>query len=324
MNLDVGIGVKGLVRTQVIRHGKCRFDSGFQTNMILDKFFNRVSATSATRYGCQVGTGTAVPVGADTSIKGTSLGMSSGAPVRTYTKTGLGGGNWKKAETCKFTFAVGQIIGIASELVFRNSSTVTSEAIVRALIKDVNGNATSITLTNEDQLVVTHTMEFTLNAYTSAPFAVSFGGTDYQVKMKFTPEVALSAQLSDSDWCAILFGINSYPYIDMENCFATVRLMAGDYTNETSTGNAVAQTYYSQPANMKAERVSQTWATGVLTTVLRVTVFTPALLGTGAVIEMGNYLGSSVYPVQFFFTPNLVKANNMQLKFNFTIRMSRA
>ena len=201
------IGCCGRQRIQVKRKGKVTFDSGFQNNLVLDNFFNKLTSptVSFVRAGTyakvMVGAGTTPPVNTDTEIEslifqrdfngiGEALEPEYNAVDDTY--------------DCvyhrEFAFTEGEVVGNVSELgtVFGASYSDDDTLDTRALVKDSSGNPTTLVVTAEDQLIFTH--EFVMKypgQITTGTFDI--GGTTHTWKYALVNKTSYYTKAKVSD-----------------------------------------------------------------------------------------------------------------------------
>lgn len=151
-------------------------------NLLLDNFFQRlISVENPISNSClRVGTGSN-PVAVNQTALANQISISGNWPVSTLTGTPaiLEGGLLKASVSGTFTFTLGQVVGNISELGidFSNLSS-TSQTIIhsRALVVDGSGNPTTITVTAQEQLVITYTLKMETSAsdvITNYPLNVS-------------------------------------------------------------------------------------------------------------------------------------------------------
>lgn len=137
----------------VLRDGKNKvsFDSGFQNNLLLDRFFTKPNFSTY----CAVGTSSKPPEVTDVDVgailggrtaRSSTQGESSiaGDAVNGYTVIG---------SSNVYQFPLGSIVGNISEFVISDGASA-GTAIVRNLIKDTDGNPITITVTEDDQLEI--------------------------------------------------------------------------------------------------------------------------------------------------------------------------
>lgn len=119
-----------------------------------------------------IGTGGTTPVFADTSLQ-SFIATKTGANWSANTSV-LTGDDYVKESKNTFTFAIGAVVGNISELGISTTSNETSDIQTRALFKDGAGDPTTITVTSQDQLVVTYFVKKTISM---VPFVSSISAT---------------------------------------------------------------------------------------------------------------------------------------------------
>jgi len=163
MNIEQVVGVAGYQNIQLLRDGKVVFETGFQKNMILDTWFDRVLTNGNSQTlelgasFCAVGTGTTAVNPTQTSLV-SFLAIKAGNNGFDYGYDGLVDGvptGWAER---RFDFAQGAVVGNIAEVgtgmqFSPNSST---PLLTRALILDTNNNPTTISVTADDQLRIIH------------------------------------------------------------------------------------------------------------------------------------------------------------------------
>ncbi|WP_351122548.1 hypothetical protein [Shewanella sp. T24-MNA-CIBAN-0130] len=150
-----------------------------QGNMLLDTWLTMMNTAGTVRYqnmGCLVGTGTAVVLVTDT-VMGNATNIKH-QPSSKNDKAGYLDGNNIIYELINvFEFPLGAVVGNISEVGLTNmgsSSDLNQEIIARSLIKDVNGNPTTISVGTDDLLVITHTTKITVPFNTDVVSNVEF------------------------------------------------------------------------------------------------------------------------------------------------------
>ena len=174
--INIEAKAKGKCRVQVIDTltGKMRVDTGDFDNTLLNSFFTQIGGNNSAQMNqCYAATDSAVNV-TDTTLN--SLGYIT-APAVTSLPVVVNGNKTTSSKTSVFTFAAGAIVGNLSCIGISYNTSLTGLA-VKTLIKDVNGNPTTITVTATDQLVITHTLSITVEQY-PAPFNLTIDGVSY-------------------------------------------------------------------------------------------------------------------------------------------------
>lgn len=178
----------GMQRVQVVRKGVEIIDTGFQKNMLLNGFFNKLTspttgfnATDAYNR-TDVGSGSTPPTATDTqlesrinkklwssvpvSVSGGSVNLVDNTLDYTYTRT--------------FAYTEGEVVGNISEIgtTFNANAQSPDQLDTRALVRDDQGAPTTITVTSDDQLIVTHKLitKYPLDGITGS---FDIGGTTH-------------------------------------------------------------------------------------------------------------------------------------------------
>lgn len=161
--------IKGSFSVKVLRKGKV-IKSLPRTNNLI----TRGGMDSLAVFGTyiHVGTGNVTPTFNDTSL-GNFLAVSPSS-VWDQNSSVLTGTDYLKESTMTATFGVGDVIGNLSELGVSVSQSETNDIQTRALFKDVIGDPTTITVTAQDQLVITYFIQKTISM---VPFVSSISAT---------------------------------------------------------------------------------------------------------------------------------------------------
>lgn len=141
-------------------------DTGFVKNVFLDKFFS-LSSAADTRFICRVvfGSGTNTPQKTDTGLQ--SLISGSGLDNKgVLAKRERTGNIFKYTQRVSFEGAKGAVTGNVSELGLSFSYDNTG-LFTRALVKDSQGNPTTISLGANDIIKLTYDVGFTVDLSTS-------------------------------------------------------------------------------------------------------------------------------------------------------------
>lgn len=169
IDLNMPAKAKGLCRVQLrdTVTGEIKLDTGDFDNLLLNNFFTLQNIALATCHAC---TNSTVAV-TDTSIA--SLGSTT---VKTYANlpAEFSGTLATVAATSTFTFTAGSIVGNMSCIGLYSGATL----VIKTLIKDVNGDPTTISVGAADQLIVTHTLKLTVDQY-PASFTANVDGTTH-------------------------------------------------------------------------------------------------------------------------------------------------
>lgn len=165
------LGVRGEYGFQVLRtDGSIKEEVPCVPNILLDSFFNFIQTypDSGSSYSnrlkiLRIGTGTAEPVATQTQLVNTVYSVAGGDGA-SYTTSNIStdGTTWSASMTLKFVFPVGAFAGNITEVGLAFLDDVVSNAIhSRTLIKDGFGVLRPITITLQDQLVVTYKLTMT-------------------------------------------------------------------------------------------------------------------------------------------------------------------
>lgn len=166
MNIKAKQGVKGRFSLSVLDSGGSVKHSVNCENMVLDKLIDRLNASSyfnGTHPPSEMlnkialGTGTTPPTAGDTALESQVLSVPfNGVTNTSYTET-IPGETLKAVVRRPHSFNQGQINANLSEIgVIDNGGNL----ITRALIKDDLGNPTTLTVTNQEQLILTYYLDF--------------------------------------------------------------------------------------------------------------------------------------------------------------------
>lgn len=153
-------------------------------NLLLDSFFSMIqNKTLNTRFYdknkyCLVGTGTSTPTAAQTGLDA----LLSTSPINSSVPTIVGpyayNGNQASHYEYVFTWALGAVVGNLTEIGIRVDPQTGNTTFCRALITDGNGDPTTVTVTAEDQLVVTYQLILS-NLDATASGTVDLEGVTY-------------------------------------------------------------------------------------------------------------------------------------------------
>lgn len=153
------------------------------TNAGLD-YIGTLPASNGTLI-CRVGTGTTPPSVADSSLVN-EIGVPSGSGTIVLTNSG-GSPSWFYQMERVYTFPLGGVVGNIAELGIFNAGS-SGTMFSRALTKDSGGTPTPISVTADDQLIIT----WQLRKYISitpvtGTISISFDGTPTDVDYEILP-----------------------------------------------------------------------------------------------------------------------------------------
>ena len=165
------------IYVKVYRDGVLFDELPVQKNLILA---GQMSSLDQCGRVLHVGTGSAAPLFSDTSLVGL-VATATGASWVNSTSV-LNGNTYEKESSTVIDFGVGSVVGNLSELGLSGSASTGVDLDTRALFVDVLGDPTTITVTAQDQLVVTYflTKHIAMSPVTSS---VLLGGVtiDYTI-----------------------------------------------------------------------------------------------------------------------------------------------
>ena len=156
--MNTNIGMTGEFRCVVKKSdGSTKIDTGYQKNLILNQgldFFGGGNGTSMMEF-CIIGSGNSKPVYTqnklDTAIAGVSV--SDNFSTKYDYDAARDGSLYKTNRVCKYSFTELNNVNISElGLASTYSNATTYFLCTRALIKDSNGNPTTITVLNGEQL----------------------------------------------------------------------------------------------------------------------------------------------------------------------------
>ncbi len=175
-NLPIEVKAKGLCRIQLkdVATGEIRLDTGDFDNTLLDNFFKADGYAFLRAHACT-----------DATVNVTDTSMSSIGATNTVDYSAgtpeISGSLITTSMVNVFTFAAGSVVGNLSCIALLSTTTDASIATtlrVKTLVKDVNGDPTTIPVTAADQLIVTHTLKFTVDQH-PASFVANIDGTNH-------------------------------------------------------------------------------------------------------------------------------------------------
>jgi len=148
-------GIGGFYRLEVQEaDGRCHWLTDWFHNHIPDAGLN-LCATTATRYAaCQVGTGNDEPTDADTTLK-TFLAGTTNRVFMAQTGNTSSEPYWFESYY-RYDFNTGAVVGNIAEVGIGPQATSGSTLFSRELIRDADGDPTTITVTSSQTLRVHH------------------------------------------------------------------------------------------------------------------------------------------------------------------------
>ncbi|MEJ6520333.1 hypothetical protein PQI64_11310 [Shewanella bicestrii] len=284
-------------------------------NLLLNGAF---SQSSRTLNYCTVGTGTNPPTPTDTGLQSrlgsnlSNLGIGSDVPIVWVDSVATVG------RKTTFSFNPGEIVGNISELaIYASTSISPSNILIRALIEDINGNPTAITLGSGDQLTIEHTLYVEIETRPT-PVVMNINSVSYTVSLI----VAYPALYIYSPTDPTIISAQNYPELAAASGSATIAqgitvpsvgiIARPDYSGARVNKNPTAE-YNLQPA------------LGYSEITLSVTMDTGEQL-PGNVAIGGMMVGGSISrpTIAVLFDPPLPKNSSVGYKFDITARISRS
>lgn len=315
-NLSVEAKVKGKFRVQKrnVETGEIYFDSGEFNNAILNNYF--ADCTGFFSY-CYAGTDSVVSE-SDTSM--TIIGTFASGPVVSDTFSVDDNGLLTFIISRTFTFSPGQLVGNMSCLGITSNNNFNGTSLkIKALIKDVNGNPTTIPATASDQIIITHKTEISMNQLQNLG-SISVDGVDYDVKFYCTIKGTNKGSLMPP----------TIPIFSYNSTSLTVTPKVSGVFTPPSIPNLLADSNQTLSSYISLPTVNATFAAEPgLTSASAKFVFTlPAnsnLTGDAPIKAVG--LGPSSGGLCFLtyeFTPALPKNSSIAYTFTTKLTLSRA
>lgn len=138
-------------------------DTGYIKNVFLDKFFSRYNASSLSFSAVVVfGSGSSQPLRTDTNLQSPIPSAAISADNTQYNRKTFTNNVFKFEKKLTFEGTKGKVQGNVSELGLSFNGT-DSQLFTRALIKDENGNPTTISLGANDIIKLTYIVGFTVD-----------------------------------------------------------------------------------------------------------------------------------------------------------------
>lgn len=296
-NLILPMGVAGYFKFEAVNvsTGKRRLLLDWFKNRILDQGLNRLGTEPFMDY-CQVGSGSTAPADNNTglqSLVATTTGVQSNTQGSAASAPYYG---WFRRT---YRFAAGVAAGNLSEVGVGWGAS--NQLFSRSLIRDAEGNPTTITILSDEFLDVTY--EFRLYAPTSdSTFTLTIAGVEYTFTMR-------AAAANSSAWIpsgAINAGMNNVSFGG--DAFQGPMGTDAQYPSGTSAVGAASKAAYS---NNSLQR------TGVITFALN----NGNLSGGIGVVLFST--GGSMGVFQFGVTPKIPKTASTVLTLNYALSWAR-
>lgn len=154
--LRARIGIGGFYRAEAMNmeDGRTRWLTPWFHNHITNVGLD-MCATTFNRYNsCQVGTGTAAPTDADTSLQTFHAGTSTKVQISATGNASVAP-YWYE-DYKRYDFATGAVVGNMTEVGIGPSSTTGTDLFSRELIRDSGGSPTAISVSGTEALRVHH------------------------------------------------------------------------------------------------------------------------------------------------------------------------
>ena len=160
MVLKEEIKISGKYKLQVIKDdGSIKQDTGWFSNLITNGGLDALGDNLYFGRYCQVGSGNTAPANGDTGLANRIASVDKGG---SWCATNLAGAAssspYYQYQRIVYTFGTGVAAGNISEVGIGWASS--GSLYSRALILDINGNPTTITVLSDEQLIVTYEFRF--------------------------------------------------------------------------------------------------------------------------------------------------------------------
>lgn len=189
MNLTQKIGTGGLFKVEILKKGVVVRTTDFQKNMVLDNFFNKMTAypsvgSVSSYWYMNLGTGTTPPTGTETALENEIVRKSynESSAVLTY-EDDVAAGVSRFIRTRVYNTVEGDIAGNLSEFGLGGNNANT-DLYIRSLFKDPDGNPTVVSLQSDETLRLTHKFIFEMPLEGVVMTGVDIGGDLYQIDIR--------------------------------------------------------------------------------------------------------------------------------------------
>ena len=314
--MNIQSGLTGEYNLVVTRHDGSTTETGWFKNLILDQGLDRIGVSSSVINYCQIGTGTTVPAVYQVALTSYIAGcVSSG----TTTVVNSGSPTYSSAHTIAYPFPQGAVVGNMAEIGV--GWLVTGNNLFsRALITDISGNPTTITVTAIDQLTVYYKITFIPDVNIGAGSVVLAGVTyDYTSSIAYANSIYASTNL--------LIGGDFYsPYGGSWCCYISP---AGTPLGAITTGLANETSLFPTPGLGPAQYCAGSIAPYISNTYYRDTTYSIGIV-------VGNFVGGigAIRPVlcneggsgssKYAFTPAIPKDDTKTFSMTFRTSWARA
>ena len=186
--------VEGFFRVEKLKEGEVVFDSGVQRNLVTNAGLDYWMMIYGEEYPhiydvfrrIIIGSGNAEPTPHSTHISGSILGTHEENVPRAYWVNDPVDGYYARL-VVTYNLPVGAVVGNASEIAI-GPNAITSppynDAHSLMLIRDTEGNPTTITVLADEQLRVTWELRVYLDMAEDAHYKVTIGGVEHDVVMR--------------------------------------------------------------------------------------------------------------------------------------------
>lgn len=215
-------------------NAKPKQETPFQKQIITDAFFetwlNGSSQHRSDLFGyAGVGNGIVAATAADTTISqiGTRLPLFGSTSTTTVVGNTL-------AQTVEYRSTQGQIIGIISEVGLFGSTTG-GQTMMRSLIKDSNGDATTLTLTAMDFIYIKWRVTTTVNL-SDVTGVISIGGVSYNYALRPCSWTDNISSIGSNPFIAVSSGSSVGSYLGYNAIRAYSTQTLGSVTSQPGGG----------------------------------------------------------------------------------------
>jgi hypothetical protein len=309
MNINVAqsIGCKARYRIQTKNSltGEWMQDTGWFDNLLTNHFLNMVSSSisgiPSMFSHCQLGFGSTPPTATDLTLQSPHGTRTSTVDTPVYGNSGAP--DYYSFHRRRFVFAQGAVVGNMAEVGIFNGASG-SNCLSRALLKDVGGTPTTITVTAIEQVYITWEIRM-YPVLTDFVGSVTISGTSYPYKLRS-------------------FGVNQAGYF--EHAFAAFHNGAMIQTLETNTVQSLT---WNPPLALMGGYPSSvsmlTYVNGTFYSQLQCTWGPTAgnfATGIGTIMVRPEYTYGDVPGFGIYFTTKIPKDNTKQLVLTFRVTYS--
>ena len=163
ISANLSTGVEGHFRLEVLRSdGSVKEDTGFFRNLILNQGLDNLFKMPAVQayYYIQVGFGNGAPSVTDTALQSHAAGINSFSQYYNDPTGVVTTSPRYYYDRATVTFATGAVVGNVAEIGAASSSAGPNTLFSRALVKDSNGDPTTVSVLADEQLRVTYELRW--------------------------------------------------------------------------------------------------------------------------------------------------------------------